>query len=60
MDEAHDKETGEFIPLSEAIQKKKKKKQNKKKKDEELRDQMRVYSFASMDPLLPPCQITGK
>lgn len=53
MDEAHDKETGEFIPLSEAIQKKKKKKQNKKKKDEELRDQMRVYSFASMDPLLP-------
>ena len=27
--------------------------QNKKKKDEELRDQMRVYSFASMDPLLP-------
>lgn len=52
MDEAHDKETGEFIPLSEAIQKKKKKKQNKKKK-EDLRDQMRVYSFASMDPLLP-------
>jgi NOL1/NOP2/fmu family ribosome biogenesis protein len=29
MDEAHDKETGEFIPLSEAIQKKKKKSSGK-------------------------------
>lgn len=60
MDEAHDKETGEFIPLSEAIQKKKKKKQNKKKKDEELRDQMQSIFFRLHGSAASSCQITWK
>ena len=47
------RDSGEFIPLSESLQgKKPKRKEGKKKKSENIGEKIRVFSFLSLNPII--------
>ena len=48
-----DKDTSEFIPLSEALKDgRKRKKAGKSKKAEDIQEKIKVYSFVSLNPII--------